>query len=1219
MKKLLSAVLASLVVTAVGCSHEVESPKVTGATNSPLTPNMVCRENRTSAKEPAPIVITGTGFTPLPTKTLSNHDAPTLVLPTVELKRTGELVTGSGTTSGDAGGTLADGGTTGGSAMPTDGETDVVYSGTPGQTNAANLSWQSEQQMTANVTKSMPLIRPGVYDTTVTNPDKTHKTTLSDSLAVVPAPVVTKLQPPTICVDQTDQKITVYGGFFAKVNGGSDPLADVPSVTIYDSSGANVLQTYHPDTGSMAGCQAAPSQFKLELCDSFSFTVKVNDLTPGTYKVLVTDPSPLDCDSGASNELTLTVHAPPEVDAVVPSTVCSGGSILAITGKNLYPGASAELRCGTAAPLVATSVVVAADNQHATVTFGPGAVPGVDCDFVFINQDSCEDRPLPHKKVTGTDGPILFNVDPNYVYSDMATSVKLYVTAITMKTPGTVPPVKMWLHGSDPSTAITLTAQYAPGKTNVLEATIPKGTAVGTYDMQVIDDSGCMATMPNAVTVTNTLVVTSGSVEPPFGHSTESVPITITLASDPGATGAPRAFLAPTSGTGPGIQVLGLTVTSSTTMTAVVPANTGAGAYQIVIVWPDGKVAVINAPVTDGGVAPVAYTSVANAPPVITNVSPQSVISQAGQTVTITGSNFANDATVSFICTSDGGITTTTVNGTAAAPTCAAGTCTMSATFDASQFTTAGSFCLVRVTNVADNTYGTFSALGITNASKNLPPAKLSQNMNTGRRALVSAAVQATSASRFVYAIGGDDGNVANAMNSMEFAPVSVFGAVSPWVQWAMPNQPKLTSKRTFAGTATIGRYIYVFGGNDGAGSVNTAERALVLSPEESPVVTDLDLCLAGGTGACFGDASLKGPGLDPGLYSYRVSANISATDSENCGGETLASDPMILRLANSGLTRKVIVKITWDQPRDSLGQPLSGVTGYDIYRTPKDGSPGSGEVLLATVSGATTLTFNDDGSKTPGTQKPLPLGSTSAWQATIPMGVKREGPGGAAAMDPSDPSKWYVYATLGRVDATTGNSSYELLPVAIQANGRQLLPTAGTWTAGAGNIGSEGWQVGTWSVNNAIASGVSSPNTFVYVGFGRNAAVNGYRNEVYAGAVQPGGQLGTPASELAPTNFAGYGLCAIADQLFGFGGANASPATKGISATISPTNAPTLEPGAWNAGINLVVGRYLMGSAIQSAFIFIVGGQTAAYTDPITGTAVAASAASTTTETIVW
>lgn len=1216
-KKLLSAVLASLVVAATGCSHEVESPSVTGATNNPLTPNMVCRENREAAKEPAPILISGSGFTPLPTKTLSNHDAPTLVLPTVEFKRTGDLVSGGGTVSSDAGGSTADGGSTGGSAMPTDGETDVIYSGTPGGTNAVNLSWQSEQQMTANVTKSMPLIRPGVYDTTVTNPDKTHKTTIANSLAVVPAPVVTKLQPPTICVDQTDQKITVYGGFFAKVNGGTDPVNDVPSVTIYDSTGANVLQTYHPDAGSMAGCEAAPSQFNLELCDSFSFTVKVNDLKPGTYKVLVTDPSPLDCDSGASNELTLTVHAPPEVDSVVPSTVCSGGSTLAITGKNLYPGASAELRCGTAGTLVATGVSVQADNQHATVTFGPGAVPGADCDFVFINQDSCEDRPLPHKKVTGTAGPILFNVDPNYVYSDMATSVKLYVTAITMKTAGAVPPVKMWLHGSDPATAITLSAQYAPNKTNVLEATIPKGTAVGTYDMQVIDDSGCMATMPNAVTVTNTLVVTSGSVEPPFGQSTVNVPITITLASDPGATGAPRAFLTPS--TGPGIQLLGLTVTSATTMTAVVPANTPPGPYQVVIVWPDGKVAVINAPVTDGGVAPVAYTSVATAPPIITNVSPQSVIDQANQSVTITGSGFANDAAASFICTSDGGVTTTTVNGSAAAPTCASGTCTMTTTFDASAFTTAGSFCLVRVTNVSEGTYGTFSALGITNASKNLPPSNLSKNMNTARRALVAAAVQATSASRFVYAMGGDDGNVANAMDSMEFAPVGVFGAVSPWVQWAMPNQPKLTSKRTFAGTATIGRYIYVFGGNNGAGSLNSAERALVLSPEESPVITDLDLCLAGGTGACFGDATLTGAGLAPGLYSYRVSANISGTDPQNCGGETLASDPMILRLENSGLTRNVIVKITWDQPRDSLGQPLSGVTGYNIYRTPKDGSPGSGEELLATVSGATVLTFSDDGSKTLGTQKPLPLGSTSAWQATVPMGANREGPAGAAAMDPSDSTKWYVYAALGRVDATTGNTSYEFLPVAIQPNGRQTLPTTGTWTAGTGNIGTEGWQVGAWSVNNAVASGVSAPNTYVYIGFGRNAAATGFRNEVYAGAVQAGGQLGTPASELAPTNFAGYGLCAIADQLFGFGGENAAPSTKGISATVSTTNAPTLDPGAWNAGINLVAGRYLMGSAIQSAFIFIVGGQIAAYTDPSTGTAYPAANASTSTETIVW
>ena len=52
----------------------------------------------------------------------------------------------------------------------------------------------------------------------------------------------------------------------------------------------------------------------------------------------------------------------------------------------------------------------------------------------------------------------------------------------------------------------------------------------------------------------------------------------------------------------------------------------------------------------------------------------------------------------------------------------------------------------------------------------------------------------------------------------------------------------------------------------------------------------------------------------------------------------------------------------------------------------------------------------------------------------------------------------------------------------------------------------------------------------------------------------------------------------------------------------------PSLANNSWNSeGISLNDSRYLMGSTVQSAFIFLVGGQTGV------------SAASKTTELVIW
>ena len=79
----------------------------------------------------------------------------------------------------------------------------------------------------------------------------------------------------------------------------------------------------------------------------------------------------------------------------------------------------------------------------------------------------------------------------------------------------------------------------------------------------------------------------------------------------------------------------------------------------------------------------------------------------------------------------------------------------------------------------------------------------------------------------------------------------------------------------------------------------------------------------------------------------------------------------------------------------------------------------------------------------------------------------------------------------------------------------------------------------------------------------------------------------------------AGYGAAAANNRLYVFGGQGAGPSTSNASAEICAgagagcTGGPP-ELTNWNAlGLALNVARYLTGSAVESAFIFLVGGET--------------------------
>jgi hypothetical protein len=247
--------------------------------------------------------------------------------------------------------------------------------------------------------------------------------------------------------------------------------------------------------------------------------------------------------------------------------------------------------------------------------------------------------------------------------------------------------------------------------------------------------------------------------------------------------------------------------------------------------------------------------------------------------------------------------------------------------------------------------------------------------------------------------------------------------------------------------------------------------------------------------------------------------------------------------------------------------------------------------VLLAEVSGS-TLSFADDGSKTPDpATRPLASGSTGKWRLLGDLNTARQAAGGALARDPdpADSNRFYLYALLGR-GASGLLTSYEYLDVTIDPlTGRQ---TPGSWKTGASASSAGREEIGGFSVDETVHSSVQPGQTWIFLGGGKGASKQ-TEGRVEAGLVGPDGDLGVLTD--APGDFSasasGYGVCAANGSLFLFGGGNSGPTNSARAARI--TTAPNLANNAWNnEGLQMTTARYLLGSAVQSSFIFLLGGQ---------------------------
>jgi hypothetical protein len=411
-----------------------------------------------------------------------------------------------------------------------------------------------------SITATTPAHAAGSVNVVVTNSDS-QSGTLTNGFTYNPPPTVTAIAPV------------------------SGPATGGTSVTITGTgflSGASVLIGGTAATG-------------VSVTSSTSITAVTPAHSAGTVNVVVTNTD------GQSGTLTngFTYNPAPTVTSISPTFgPIGGGTAVTITGAGFVSGASVTIG-GTAATgtsVVSATSITATSAGHAAATVN----------VVVTNAD-------------GQSGTL----SNGFTYNGPPT-----VTAIS--------PTAGAIGGG---TAVTITgtgfrsgATVALGGTAATGVTILSGTSItattgahaaGTVSVVVTNSDGQSGTLTNGFAYNPAPAVSA--ISPPSGPAAGGSPVVIT------GTG----FLSGASVAFGGTSASGVTVVSSTSITATTPAH-AAGLVNVVVTNIDTQIGTL----TNG------FTY--NPPPAVTVISPNSGPTAGGTSVTITGAGFVSGASVSF-------------------------------------------------------------------------------------------------------------------------------------------------------------------------------------------------------------------------------------------------------------------------------------------------------------------------------------------------------------------------------------------------------------------------------------------------------------------------------------------------------------------------------------------------------------------------------------------
>ena len=475
--------------------------------------------------------------------------------------------------------------------------------------SASGVYVNSQSQISCSF--SLPGSASGTWNVKVVNPDGQSGSLGSGFVinAPGPAPTVTSITPSSANSGTSVSAVIMGTGF----NSTTIKMSNSPMSDIYASSITVVNGTYLTCTFDLTG---APS---------------------GSRNVVAIN------SDGQTGMLTngFTVNSPaPTVTGITPNSG-NYGYVVTITnlaGTNFQTGATVKLNSSTTPDIPATSVVVVNGNQI-SCTFDLTGAPLGSRNVVVTNTDGRVGMLVGGFTVTAN-APSITSVNPI-----AGTSGNTY-SPVTVSGAGFISGATIALNRTG-STAINATSVNW-GSANAMTCTIsiPSGTTAGMWNVVVTNPDGKSATLPNGFTIsTPPATPTFTGIAPPSGSTLGGTPVTITGTNLIGTTAI----------TFDGFPATGVTVGSSTSITATTPAN-AAGPADIVITTPNGT-----------ATGPGAYTYAPNVP-TFTSISPSIGPTLGGTTVTIkgtgftgaTGVTFAGIAATGFTVVSDTSITATT-------------------------------------------------------------------------------------------------------------------------------------------------------------------------------------------------------------------------------------------------------------------------------------------------------------------------------------------------------------------------------------------------------------------------------------------------------------------------------------------------------------------------------------------------------------------------------
>ena len=1041
----------------------------------------------------------------------------------------------------------------------------IVLDGTSYETTASDCAEVDEDteicsQLAFDVETSN--VGGDIHSLVAVNPDSVGcESEPSDPILVTGPPEIVITEPEAFCEEQSiGEEMTLFGQFVYE-QGGDEPHVEISDETTSET--ANVLGLNDCETTDLG-------DLTLETCVELDFEI------PAAYReqefdITVTSPEPLVC---GEDSITIEQQPSPTVATVTPLQICSSGGVFTITGDSFSEDADVYLD-NTAAD----EVTVTPDGTEATATF-LGPIDGDTAQLEFVNPGQCSDT---HQQdIDIINGPRPVYVDPPAAFDGMQTQITIYATGLDGRNVENID----LIHPDGSATPLSFSPESGD-RPHILQATVPEGMLDDSeesvdFGIRLTDDEdSCSETTDELLTITSELTVAIDTIAPPFGTPEDSTSVVIT-AVDPLQSAdmtqfeaTPRAYLSSPQESS-ATEIRALQFLDETELNGIVPSGLTIDNYDLIVVNPDGSV----------GVLEEAFAVTEDPAPLIDSVSPGSWTNdEAALPVTIEGENFRPDPEVEVFCLPPGQdetdedqldepneIVITDVDDDE-----------IQITVDTNNLDHL-SVCFVRVTNT-DTTFGEYSPVTVTNPAGNFVAFQEGAAFDLARRAPTAFSGVPSRQNRYLYVVGGDDGDADEAFTSGEFASLGRFGQPRNWRY--LPFD--LPSGRSLANGIRVDDFVYLVGGSDEGTPTTEVLRAHVLDPLEVPEIVDVGLDL---------DEENIGAntGLEAGVYYYRVSAVFDDNDPVNPDGESIASEPQPLNLPLDGFE----VTIGWEPPEND-----EHLVGYRVYRSVDPDDPYGDESLLVDVD-ATTTSHLDDGSVTPSAGvHTIPTGSLGTWHHFTDLEQERMVAGIDAVANPADTDEHLVYVVGGEDSSGGFRADYEYFSITVDGPRQQSLeqaPTVGQ--QGGADLelpGARGeLQIGIAHERNAASVAGHPPQLFVIGGQSEGADSN---RTLYVATVSDDGSLSEwtalDGQQQLLNDRYGHAGAVINDNLVVAGGQSGNPSEGGRHAGIEcdddcPPATVDVPPGWTDLGAQMTQGRVWMGHLPFRGFWYLTGGMVA-------------------------